>query len=120
MRAWLNGLISVSLVAAGLILSLSGSPLGGAAVLFAGVGIWMADFRFKHVNGQRRLVAAGTPALLLLPLLLGSAKLSVTSLSLLPFGVAQAAVHQDCPVDHASEARQALRPVWIHVERRKF
>lgn len=116
MRAWLNGLISVSLVAAGLYLSLSGSPLGGAAVLFAGVGIWMADFRLKRVDGRRRLTAAGTPALLLLPLLLGSAKLSVTSLSLLPYGIAQAAV-QDCPVDHS---REALRPVWIHVERRKF
>lgn len=119
MRAWINGLVSLSLVAAGLYLSLSGSPLGGAAVLFAGAGIWMADFRLKRVDGRRRLTAAGTPALLLLPLLLGSAKLSVTSFSLLPYGVAQASV-QDCPVEHAGQAREALRPVWIHVERRKF
>ncbi len=88
--------LGLGMVGIGLILS--GMTISGIVALSSGVGLWMADFQLQPVEDQpgRRLVAKGSPALLLLPLMLAGGKVyTVTTDSLF----AQTAVEDQCAVD---------------------
>ena len=69
------------LVAIGIGLILAGQTLLGIVLASAGLGVWLADFRMEAVAGGRQLVAKGSPALLLLPLMLGAGKVYVATTS---------------------------------------
>ena len=109
----MNGIIyrglAIGLGVVGIGLILSSMMISGIIALSSGVGLWMADFRLQPDTGStgRRLVAKGSPALLLLPLMLAAGKVyTVTTDSLL----AQVAVEDQCALDGVpSPVRLMLR-----------
>lgn len=66
--------LALVFVALGLGLILNSITIGGIIVLSSGIGLWMADFHLEPAEGRsgKRLVAKGSPVLLLLPLMLSA------------------------------------------------
>jgi hypothetical protein len=96
--------LALSISALGIGLILNAMTIGGIIGLSSGIGLWMADFHLgpAEANGGRRLVAKGSPALLLLPLMLAAGQLyAVTTDSL----VAQFGAEHEGAL--ASDARPA-------------
>ncbi len=69
--------LAVALSALGIGLILNSMIIGGIIAISSGIGLWMGDFRLLPANERRgkRLVAKGSPALLLLPLMLAAGKI---------------------------------------------
>ena len=95
--------LALSISALGIGLILNSMTIGGIIALSSGIGLWMADFRLEPAEDNgRQLVAKGSPALLLLPLMLAAGQLyAVTTDSL----AAQFSTEHECAV--ASDARPA-------------
>lgn len=77
--------LALVLSAVGVGLILNSMTIGGIVAISSGIGLWMADFHLEPAEGRsgRRLVAKGSPALLLLPLMLSAGKVyTVTTDSL--------------------------------------
>lgn len=77
--------LAVALALLGVGLILNSMTISGIVALSSGIGLWMADFHLEPAAdpGPRRLVAKGSPALLLLPLMLSAGKVyTVTTDSL--------------------------------------
>ena len=98
-----------------LILGLAGIGLipgshifAGIVLLFLGLGIWMADFRWQASGGGRgRLRARGSPVLLMIGLTLGAAQAYVLGADAL-LGAISAAVAA-CPADMGAAHRILLQ-----------
>jgi len=104
MQGFVYKSMALALSALGIGLILNSMTLAGIVALSSGIGLWMADFQLEPVEDSsgRRLVAKGSPALLLLPLMLSAGKVyTVTTDSL----AAQYAPEGACEL--ASEARPA-------------
>jgi hypothetical protein len=88
--------IGLGIVGIGLILS--AMTISGIVALTSGVGLWMADFQLQPVDDRvsRRLVAKGSPALLLLPLMLAAGKVYMVITDSL---FAQGLVEEQCALD---------------------
>ena len=88
--------LTLGLTATGLILS--GYTFAAIVAAFLGLGIWMADFRWTaDTDSTSRLVAKGSPALLMIALVFGAAKVYVvTADALVPALSAQLLA---CPTD---------------------
>ena len=71
----------VLLAGIGIGLILNEMTVLGILVGSSAVGLWLADFRLEDGELGRRLVAKGSPALLLLPLLLGAGKIYMAAAS---------------------------------------
>ena len=88
---WIILATAPALIGIGLILN--GMLFSGVVLLFIGAGLGLADFRWATADGApRRLIAKGSPALLMVALMLGAAKGYVaTKDAVLPILSAQAA-----------------------------
>jgi len=90
------GGLGLAVVGIGLILN--DHMFSAIVLLFTGLGIWMADFRWaRRADGTGRLVAKGSPGLLMVALMLGAAQAYViTADALLPAVAAQVT---SCPTE---------------------
>ena len=107
MNKYLGRVIAGSLALIGIGLILGGMTLAGILAASSGAGLWMADFHLESGQAGRRLIAKGTPALLLLPLMLGAGKAyMVTAETVFPTNSAHANV---CPTEDAGHSLWTVR-----------